>query len=942
MSKIKALADLGQSIWYDYIRRSFITSGELKTLIDEGLRGETSNPSILEKAIAGSSDYDDDIRRLVKEDKSIEEIYEALALEDITLAADLFRPLYDSANGADGFISLEVSPTLAHDAQNTIAEAKRYFGLINRPNLMIKVPATPEGIPAITELIGSGINVNVTLMFSLDHYKAVSEAYIKGLEKLAAGGPSVPGGHSVDKIASVSSFFVSRVDTAVDHELEKIGNTSLLGKIAIANSKATYLEFQNTFRGPRWENLASKGARVQRVLWASTSTKNPLYPDTLYVDELIGPNTVNTVPPVTYKTFRDHGTVKVTITEGVDQAMSHLSELNKLGIDLSAVTTKLQDDGVVAFAKSFETLMASIEEKKDRLIAKKKGFSASLGQYQKVVNDELNRMEDEHINQRIWNFDFFVWKDDPTEISNRLGWLHIPEVMVDAIPGINLLVDSARADGYRYAILLGMGGSSLAPYVFRETFGVKKDYLDLSVLDSSDPGAVLENRDRVQLDKTLFVVSTKSGSTNESLSFMRYFYNEVMNSIGPENVGKHFIAITDPGSPLAKTAAELNFRKTFLNDPNIGGRYSVLSYFGLVPAALIGLDLNLFLERAIAMLHNNESCNSPVVGNNSGAWLGTILGILANLGRDKTTLVASPPISHFGTWVEQLIAESTGKEGKGILPVDGEELLPPEFYGNDRLFVYMRLEDDSTYDDKVKALADAGQPVVQLNLRDLYDLGGEFFRWEMAIAIAGMHLGINPFNQPNVEAAKVLARKMVAAYQKEGRLPEIDPSLVTNGLKVYSDFSTDGIKDALNKFLALGKPGQNEGKGRSYVTLQAYIKPSPEHDNALHTLRTTIQKKFRLATTQGYGPRFLHSTGQLHKGDAGNGLFIQFLSDMPQDVPIPDKPGEPASSITFGVIKNAAALGDRQALKDVGRNVITFDLGRDIVGGLKKLNESIK
>ncbi len=942
MSKIRELADLGQSIWYDYIRRSFITSGELKALIDEGLRGETSNPSILEKAIAGSSDYDDDIKRLVKENKSVEEIYEALALEDITLAADRFRPLYDSTEGADGFISLEVSPTLAHDTQNTIAEAKRYHGLINRPNLMIKVPATPEGIPAITELIGAGINVNVTLMFSLDHYRAVSEAYIKGLENLAAKGPSVPGGHAVEKIASVASFFVSRVDTAVDNELERIGNTSLLGKIAIANSKATYVEFQNTFSGPRWENLVSKGARVQRVLWASTSTKNPLYPDTLYVDELIGRGTVNTVPPVTYKNFRDHGTLKITITEGIDQAMSDLSELEKLGIDLTAVTRKLQDDGVVAFAKSFEALMSSIEDKRDRLIAEKKGFSASLGQYKKVVDDELKGMEAENINQRIWNFDFFVWKDDPTEISNRLGWLHIPEVMIDAIPGMNLLVDSARADGYRYAVLLGMGGSSLAPYVFRETFGVKKGYLDLSVLDSSDPGAVQENRNRVELDKTLFIVSTKSGSTNETLSFMRYFFNEVSDNVGSANAGKHFIAITDPGSPLAKTAAELNFRKTFLNDPNIGGRYSVLSYFGLVPASLIGMDLNLLLERAISMLHNNESCNSPILGNNSGPWLGTIMGALANLGRDKTTLVASPPISHFGTWVEQLIAESTGKEGKGILPVDGEELLPPEYYGNDRLFVYMRLENDDTSDERVKALVDAGQPVVQLNLRDLYDIGGEFFRWEMAIAVAGMHLGINPFNQPNVEAAKILARKMVAAYQKEGKLPEIDPSLVTDGLKVYSDFSVDSIEDALNRFFALGNTGEDEGKGRSYVTLQAYIKPSPEHDKALHTLRTTIQKKYRLATTQGYGPRFLHSTGQLHKGDAGNGLFIQFLADSPEDVPIPDKPGEPGSSITFGIIKNAAALGDRQALRDVGRNVITFDLGSDIVGGMRKLNESIR
>lgn len=942
MSKIKELADLGQSIWYDYIRRSFITSGELESLIEEGLRGETSNPSILEKAIAGSVDYDEDLKRLVSKDKSVEEIYEALVIEDIILAADLFKDVYDSTNDIDGFISLEVSPTLAHDAQNTISEAKRYFETVNRPNLMIKVPATSEGIPAITELIGSGINVNVTLMFSIDHYRAVSEAYIKGLEKLAADGPSVHGGHTVDKVASVASFFVSRVDTAVDHELEKIGNIDLMGKISIANSKSTYQEFLRTFKGERWDYLASRGARVQRVLWASTSTKNPLYSDTLYVDELIGPHTVNTVPPVTYKNFRDHGTLKVTITKGLDEAKSHLSRLSNLGIDLDAITTKLQDDGVAAFAKSFENLMNSIEEKRDRLLTRKRGYFASLGKYKTTIDNALKRMEDEKTNQRIWNFDYFVWKDQPTEISNRLGWLHSPEIMIDAVPSISAFVDSVRASGYKDAILLGMGGSSLAPEVFRLTFGVREGYLDLSVLDSTDPGAVIEQRNRVDLSKTLFIVSTKSGSTNETLSFMRYFYNEVLEAVGSEKTGEHFIAITDPGSPLEKTSNELKFRKVFLNDPNIGGRYSVLSYFGLVPAALIGMDITLLLERATSMLCNTESCNSPVKGNNSGAWLGAIMGELANLGRDKTTLIISPPISHFGTWVEQLIAESTGKEGKGILPVDGEEVVSPEFYGNDRLFVYMRLENDSTYDEKVKALIDSGHPVVQLNLRDLYDLGGEFFRWEMAIAITGMFLGINPFNQPNVEAAKVLARQMMASFQKDGRLPEISPSLVTNGLKVYSNFETESAGGALSKILALAKPAENEGKGRSYVTIQAYIKPSEETDKAIHDLRTKIQTKYRLATTAGYGPRYLHSTGQLHKGDAGNGLFVQFTSDIPHDVPIPDTPGKPASSISFGVIKMTAALGDRQVLLDLGRNIITFDLGKNIISGLNELTESLQ
>lgn len=937
MSRIKDLAKLGQSIWYDYIRRSFITSGELKALIDEGLRGETSNPSILEKAIAGSSDYDEDLKALVADNKSVNEIYEALVLKDIAMAADLFRPLYDETNGRDGFISLEVSPTLANDTKNTIKEARRYFVALGRPNVMIKVPATKAGIPAITELIGAGINVNVTLMFSLGQYRAVAEAYIKGLEKLAAEGPSVFKGRKVDRVASVASFFVSRVDTAIDPELERIAKTGLEGRIAIANAKLAYDEFRRTFKGKRWKKLADSGARVQRCLWASTSTKNPAYSDTLYVDELIGPDTVNTVPPATYKNFRDHGKVALTLTRGVKQAEQDIAKLGKLGIDLKAVTNRLLKDGVDQFADSFKTLTASIEEKKEQILSDKKPYSASLGEYQPAVDKALENIRDNNIIQKIWNFDYLVWEDDPTEISNRLGWLHMPEVMVDALPGIKKVVDEVRADGYKNVLLLGMGGSSLAPLVLRETYGVKKGYLDVAVLDSTDPGAVLAQRRRLDMSKTVFIVSTKSGGTAETLSFMKYFYNEVLKEVGKKEAGRHFIAITDPGSGLQKIANELRFRKTFLNDPNIGGRYSALSFVGIPPAAFQGVDLNLLLSRAVTVLRNNESCNPAVDGGNSGAWLGAILGELAKAGHDKVTLVASPPIESFGSWVEQLIAESTGKDGKGILPVDREPLAQPEFYANDRLFVYLRLAHDDTYDRQVKALEKAGHPVVHINLKDIYDLGGEFFRWEMAIAIAGMIIGIHPFNQPNVEAAKVLARKMIAEYQKKGKLPVVKPTLKEAGITVYSDFRASSLEQALKKFLSYAKPGRNESKGRSYVAFQAYVKPTDETYDALQKLRNKVRRQYRLATTVGFGPRFLHSTGQLHKGDAGNGLFIQLTSDKPEDVPIPDEPGKKASSITFGVFIDAEALGDRQALLDGKRKVITFHLGEGVISGIKRL-----
>ena len=925
MSKLHDLSNLGQAIWYDYIRRAFLTQRELGALVEQGLRGVTSNPAIFEKAIAGSSDYDKDLQRLVQSGKSVDELYEALALEDITRAADLLRPIYEATNGLDGYVSLEVNPKLAHDTNGTITEGLRLFKTLNKPNVMIKVPATSAGLPAITALIAQGVNVNVTLIFSNEVYKAVAEAYLAGLEKLAANVSDL------SKVASVASFFVSRIDSAVDALLAAKGNTALQGKIAIANAKMAYAAFKQIFSGPRWEKLAAKKAQVQRPLWASTGVKNPQYPDTLYVDTLIGPHTVNTVPPATLTAFLDHGKVAPTLESGMDEAKNQLTQLQTLGIDFNAVTNKLLDEGLVAFVKPFEALMASIADKRDRLLAGQKNYHFNLGNDQSAVDAALTDLRDNTIMARIWKHDHTVWKPDPTEITNRLGWLHSPEVMLEAIPEITELVDAVRAESYTHALLLGMGGSSLAPEVFRFTFGVKSGYLDLAVLDSTDADAVLAHAKRLDSAKTLFIVSTKSGGTVETFSFFKYFYNLTAAKIGPEKTGAHFIAITDPGSGLADTAKKYNFRKTFLNDPNIGGRYSALSYFGLVPAALIGVDLKMLLDRAATMACNSEGCNCPQGGDNSSGKLGAMIGEMAAAGRDKVTLIASPPIKYFGAWAEQLIAESTGKENVGILPVDGEELGTPSVYADDRLFAYLRLDGDATYDAKVEALRQAGHPVVQLNLRDLYDLSGEFFRWEMATIIASRRLKINPFDQPNVESAKILARQMVATYQKEGKLPELTPSLHVNGVAVYSDVAAKNLNEALTKFLA---PAQS---GRSYVALQAYVQPTPETDAALQNLRTKLQTRLRVATTVGYGPRFLHSTGQLHKGDAGNGLFIQFTSDPVQDAPIPDEAGVPKSSMTFGVLKLAQALGDRQALLDAKRHVLRFHFSKNVVEELQNL-----
>jgi len=545
------------------------------------------------------------------------------------------------------------------------------------------------------------------------------------------------------------------------------------------------------------------------------------------------------------------------------------------------------------------------------------------------VERGLAAVRDERIVARICAHDHTVWKSNPTSITNRLGWLHSAGVMSRNIQRLTELADAVRAEGYSHALLLGMGGSSLAAGVLGATFGPQSGYPELAVLDSTDPGAVLACGEQCDPARSLFIVSTKSGTTVETLSFFKFFYNRVADLLGEERAGQHFIAITDPGSPLADLAERYRFRATFLNDPNIGGRYSALSCFGLVPAALTGIDLNLLLERAMIMSSDGESSAGDAAG------LGAVLGEMAMADRDKVTLVASPGLEFFGDWVEQLLAESTGKKGRGILPVVGEPLGSPEDYGNDRLFVHLRLAGDTEHEEKLADLERAGHPVVTVNLRDRYDLGGQFFLWEMATAVAGWRMGINPFDQPDVESSKALARRMVDEYVEKGVFPEEEASLVDGDIMVFGGPVSQDPGSALASFI-----GEGIADG-AYVALQAYIQPGPETDRALHHLRMRLRDRFRIAVTVGYGPRFLHSTGQLHKGDAGRGLFVQFTADNTTDVPIPDDAGSPAFSMTFGILKKTQAAGDRKALQNAGRRVVRFHLGTDIIGGLARLAEAL-
>jgi len=909
MNPLKELEKYGQAPWLDYIRRSLLTSGELKRMIDkDGLKGVTVNPSIFEKAIAGSDDYDTILADLIKDDphKDARTLYEKLAVADVQMAADILRPIYDKTNGVDGYVSLELSPNLANDTQGSIDEARYFWKLVNRPNLLIKVPATQEGIPAIEVLIAEGINVNITLMFSLSHYEAVANAYINGLEKCEE--PS--------KIASVASFFVSRVDAIVDKALEDNGSPEALnlrGKIAIANSKIAYRRFKELFSGERWERLVQRGARVQRILWASTSTKNPSYLDVRYIEELIGQDTVNTIPPATINAFRDHGIAQATLGSGVENAEISLKKMSKLGIDLDALTEKLQVDGLKSFSDSFDTLLGALEKKRTGILHGQVARQVfGIGEYQTLVDDRVNSWKKMNFNRRLWEKDSTLWFEKSVpEITNRLGWLTLPEMMHDQLEDLVSFAEEVKNNGTRHIVLLGVGGSSLASEVYQKTFGNRPGYPELMVLDSTHPDAVRSIEEKINLEDTLFIVSSKSGTTLEPITFFNYFW-EKMGQVDYDT-GRHFIAITDPDSSLVKLAREKGFRRIFLAPPDVGGRYSALTVFGLVPAALIGINVHKLIDRAWIAAEGCSFCVSEQ--KTPGLTLGATLGELVKRGIDKVTFVTSSSLASFPNWIEQLIAESTGKDDTGIVPIVGEKLVSPTVYGNDRFFVYSHLKDDQSLEYMVKKVEALGHPVVRISLIDNYDIGLEIFRWEVAVASAGAVMGIHPFNQPDVELAKDLARQAM----KKNAGP-------TSGEVETLSIASEEFVETFKKWLSKAKKGD-------YVAIQAYLSAKDETTESLKKLRLALLKKLSIATTVGVGPRFLHSTGQLHKGGANNGLFLQLIDEPSEDLSIP------GAEYTFGDIIKAEAVGDFQALKKRGRRVLRVNLKKDVSRGLSKIIE---
>jgi transaldolase/glucose-6-phosphate isomerase len=647
---------------------------------------------------------------------------------------------------------------------------------------------------------------------------------------------------------------------------------------------------------------------------------------------LIGPDTINTMPQETLNAYRDHGQPEPHLEDKAAEAQELLHQLDKLDINLSGVTQQLEDEGIEKFNQPFDRLLETLKKERAAVLTEPVDRqSFDLGEYAPAVERRIDQLEQTDFNPRLWRKDPSLWSTYPDVqevIRNTLGWLHVAERMEDHVDELADFAAEIRVAGLRHVVHLGMGGSSLAPLVFQRTFAPGDPGLPLTILDTTDPETILNLEYSIPLENTLFIVASKSGTTAETRALADYFYRKVTKH-KPHRAGDNFVAITDPDTPLAALAQKRGFRHVFTNFPDIGGRYSALSYFGLVPAALLGLDVGELLARAQRML---QACASCISGrDNPGLALGATMGELAHHGRDKVTFLVPESMATFGMWLEQLLAESTGKDGAGLLPVAGESIGNPSVYVDDRLFVYFRLtgEIDLEFDHQVERLRQAGHPVVTIQMDDRLDVGQEFFRWEMAVAVAGSILDINPFDQPNVQESKDNTNRLLQMVKDQRKLPQSEPTLTEAGLAVDALETAPTLVETLARFLSWAHQSE-------FVALMAYLPETPKIEEALQNIRLQLRDHLHVTTTLGYGPRFLHSTGQYHKGGANIGLFLQLTADDDVDIQVPDQP------YSFSIFKQAQAMGDLEALRQHARRVIHIHLRDNVEQGLATLQQILE
>ncbi|MEM7403448.1 MAG: bifunctional transaldolase/phosoglucose isomerase, partial [Myxococcota bacterium] len=864
MNPLQQLSHLGQSIWLDFLDRNLLNSGLLQQLIEEDdLKGVTSNPTIFERAIeAGSEYYLPAILDFLQQQPqaTAQQLYEHLVLDDIQRACDLLQPVYERTQGQDGYVSLEVSPRFAHNAADTLAEGKRLWQAIDRPNLMIKVPGTAAGMRAIRQLIAAGIHVNVTLLFAVSAYEQAAQAYMRGLQD------RLDAGQAIDRLASVASFFVSRMDTAVDDQLNGMLKSAgpaqrallepLLGKTAIANAKMAYELFQQLHDTQQWQALSSKGAQPQRLLWASTGTKNPAYSDVLYVQQLAGAQTVDTLPMATLDAFRHHGQAQDRLGKEIAQARSVLKALKDESISLSQITDKLLQDGINQFTRSFDNLLTTLQQKIAQVHQhhpngnmQQACFAADplyceLQQepHAQIIRQLLLQLEHwtaKRKVQRLWSKDATLWTS-----SDEARWMRWLDAAFDPLQqGAQNLAQAKLPDNHTDVVLLGMGGSSLAPEVLADMLGSQAK-ARLHVLDTTDSAQIERLRQQLDLQKTLFIVSSKSGTTLETQLLRDLFWHAACQQLGSDQAGQHFVAVTDLNTPLHLFARRNSFVGIFVGETGIGGRYSALSPFGLVPAMAMGLQVQQLVRPVESMV---QACSHTVApADNPGVLLGMLIGLFAKQGRNKVTLVTCNQTRLLGAWLEQLLAESTGKQGRGVVPIDGETLLAPEFYGNDRLFVSLCLQQqgqESQTKQQLQQLQQAGHPVVWLDLPNKESVMQQFVLWEIATAVVGSLLQIHPFNQPDVEASKLRSQTLMQQYEQSGALVAPPWSLQEGNIKVLVSSAYSVRTDSLAQLLADYTDLLRED---DYFALLAFLPRFDECQTALQRIRQQLQQSKRV------------------------------------------------------------------------------------------------
>lgn len=938
MNPIKQARRLGQAFWLDNLTRRLVREGDLKRRISEhAITGVTSNPAIFHQAIGSSDEYDDDIRRLVHEGRTIPEIYESLVVDDVQRACDLLRPVFLESDGTDGFVSLEVPPRLSQVGPDTLAEVKRLWSLVDRPNVMIKIPGTSSALPVLESAVHLGINTNITLLFSPERFRKFLEAFMAGQEKRLSEG------QSVRPVASVASFFVSRVDTRVDSLLglrwaqsadmnHRIRLARLFGKSGVANARLAYREFLDARRSTRWQSLERRGARAPRLVWASTSQKDPLLSPLLYAESLLGPETIITATEKTLDLFAARGRVRIGLDEkGLAEAAAVVRELEEVGIDLAAVSDDLQQEGIKKFIEPFDRLMLALCEKRAQFIGKKANVQ-DVGQV-RLVNPALTALSARRFSERLFARDGSLWASDlesVKKVENGLGWVDSHNQFRARVDEIREFADGVRRDGFKHVVILGTGSNTAPAQIASGTFGSTRGWPDILVLDNTDPAAIRGVESQIDVAKTFFLVVGKSGTNLETSSLYKYFYDRLL-LLGLPALGTRFAAITDSQSWLAREAVAKKFRQSYLNPPNLTSPFAALSYLGLVPMAMLGLDIQAVLDRARSFaISAGPGVPEP---NNAALQLGASLALLAKNGRDKLTFVLSPNISGFAEWAEHLLVHTTSKEGTGIVPVVGEALGTPRAYGNDRLFLHMIHRGSAKRSEakRVAVLEKAGHPVIRIALPDRMGLAEEYVRWQLASVCAGLLLGVNPFGDPSEGEGRKSTEDLLRHWATDRRFPKEKPAAETGSVRAYGPVArkAGSVDAAVSDFL-------RETPKNGFIGILAFFRRTAARDRALADFRAALADRFGVATTLAHGPRFLHTTAPLYKCGPENGSALMLTTEEDRDLPIP------GHDYGFGVLHEAQALGELQAIRNRGRRVLRLHFKGDIKDALGSISGKLK